>query len=360
MSLSDEEEDKWLKEMEAEEDDHALRLLKTWILPRTQGFFRAPSGHRLHVRAVLPPAGKDIKATVLFCHGLNAHVNNRVGAEGFYTRIASEGFALFAIDIVGHGYSEGTRALVEDWHRVFTDQESFLEMLMGVSDPKPNADTFDADISEYALARVRCLPIFVLGASMGGMIGMYMGLRLQRHERLCDNFRGVVMSAPALAVSLPSKTIRHLLRNLVVPCFKTWQMPTAFSSSSRVKTSWSVNLSDPEQKKMAEITFRDNALRFPGTGLGWREGMLWGTANAFSELYDQIDKDMQDVRYPFLVLHDPGDKVSFASGSKRLMELSKSDDKTFEAVDAGGLHFLPHASRDLYFSRTVSWMCQHL
>ncbi len=360
MPITEEEEDEWLQAIEEEDDDDALSLLETWKLPQTNGCFQAPSGHRLHIRAVLPPAGRSITAVLLYCHGLNSHVNGRSWAAGYYPRVASEGFALFAVDIMGHGYSEGVRGLVEDWDDVFDDLECFLEALMGVADPQPSAAEFDAGISAKVLAQVRRLPIFAIGTSMGGMIGMYMGLRLQNNENLRTKFKGVVMGCPALGVDLPPKAIQFLLRNLVVPLFKTSEMPAAVSSSSKAKPSWSFDLGVPSQKTIVEMEIRDCASRFPGKGLGWRKGMLWGTAGAFSSLYSHIEDDMQEVEYPFLVLHDLEDKVCFVSGSHRLMELSPSDDKTFEAVDAGGLHCLPMVIQDAYVSRMASWIRQHL
>eukprot|EP00913_Durusdinium_trenchii_P025735 g24151.t1 len=59
---------------------------------------------------------------------MNSHVNGGNWAGEFFPRVANEGFALFTVDIMGHGYSEGTRALIDDWHDVFADLEALTEV----------------------------------------------------------------------------------------------------------------------------------------------------------------------------------------------------------------------------------------
>jgi len=361
--MSSGEEDEWLQSIEEESDDEAAAHLKSWLLPQTQGFFEAPSGHRLHVRAVLPSgdaSARTVKASIMYCHGLNSHVNSRGWAGGFYPRLAQEGFAIFAVDIMGHGYSEGERALIEDWDVVFEDLEHFTEALMGVAEDPPEKEDFNAGVSDEVLKNLRRLPFFVVGTSLGGMISMYVGHRLDGNERLQGRFRGAVLGCPALLVDLPPKAVQVLLRNLVVPLFKTSAMPTFISKSSKGQLGSSFNLSDPTQKEMAEMEIRDCAKRLPGVGLGWHDQMKWGTAGAFSKIYAQIEEDMEDVDFPFLIIHDPEDSVTLFAGSEKLMALSPSEDKTLHAMHAGGLHCLPLVEQETYVSIMTSWMKQRL
>ena len=63
--------------------------------------------------------------------------------------------------------------------------------------------------------------------------------------------------------------------------------------------------------------------------LGWGQGMRWGTVLMFLDFAMAIDKSMHLVDYPFLILHDPGDKVCDIEGSRKLVAESKtaSEDK---------------------------------
>jgi len=267
-----------------------------------------------------------------------------------------KGFAVFGVDIAGHGYSEGVRNLVEDWNTVFTDWEEFVKALLGAAQPAPSRRDFCAGVSDQVLARLRRLPVFVVGVSMGGLVAMHVGLRMQQRKALCQRLQGVVLCCPALAVDLPPQPVQILLRNLVVPLCPMGIMPSCVSSSSKGKSSSLLDLTDPRQREIAEMDIRDCAGRFPGVGLGWGKGMRWATAGTFSEVYLGIEEDMRRVAYPLLVIHDPGDKICFFEGSQKLMELCASADKTLEAVDARGMHYLPMAMEDQFVSSITSWM----
>ena len=82
------------------------------------------------MRSVLPSESDEIRAVVIRCHGLNGHNNTRHSVAN-WERLAESGLAIFGIDVIGHGYSDGTRALVNDWNDVFDDFERFIEVLVG-------------------------------------------------------------------------------------------------------------------------------------------------------------------------------------------------------------------------------------
>lgn len=362
--MTPEEEVEWMHEIqEEEEDDAALAKLKSFLLPKTDAFFEAPSGNRLHLRTVLPAndsRAHQVKAVVLHCHGMNSHVNGGNWAGEFFPRVANEGFALFTVDIMGHGYSEGTRALIDDWHDVFADLEALTEAIFNMGDEPPGEEEFNAGVPPEVLQRLRQLPLFLHGLSMGGMICLHLGLRLQRHPRIQRIFRGVVFGSPALEVPMPPEAVSCLLRNFVVPCFSRYSMPAFLSSSSKVQYSHSYLLSDPKQKMFAEMEMRDDPERFPGVGLGWPRNMRWGTAGAFSKIFSTMDKDMTEVTFPFVVIHDPEDNVCLIEGSEKLMERSPSADKKLCRMETGGFHVITFVDQERYVGHQASWMKQHL
>lgn len=59
----------------------------------------------------------------------------------------------------------------------------------------------------------------------------------------------------------------------------------------------------------------------PG-GLGWGQGMRYGTAMMFIDFAPVIQQTMSEVTYPFVILHDPADKICGIDGSQRLIEKS--------------------------------------
>lgn len=364
MPWSIEQEEQLIKKLAEESDDEALTKLKAWLSPKTAGFYRsAKSGARLHTRTVLPPGDQaccTVQASIFYCHGLNAHVNGKHLVTDLLPRIAAKGFAVFAMDIIGHGYSEGERALVEDWNDVFDDLEGFATALL-CEERESNPKDVNFDLGSEALARIRKLPAFVIGESMGGMMSMYLALRMQKSALLAKKLHGVVLFCPALSVSLPPKLVRYVLRGLVVPLFKLREMPQGMSSSTQAPKSCIFNMDDPRQLEIVEQQERDCASRFPGIGCGWGKNMLWGTAGAFSDLFSHMEDDMAQVEFPFLVIHDPGDKVCYINGSERLLELSKSQDKKLESMNNGGFHALVFVDPELYVEKlAIPWMKERL
>merc|ERR1711963_1120558 len=111
-----------------------------------------------------------------------------------------------------------------------------------------------------------------------------------------------------------------LLKAVVVPFVGAREMPESLSPPSNPEDSW--------RKSDMEMFVMDDWHRFPGVGLGYKRPMKWATAMAFSSLFQGIEGDMREVRYPFLLIHDPKDKCCAFKGSQTLMELAASEDKS--------------------------------
>lgn len=113
----------------------------------------------------------EVKAVVIVVHGLGEH-------SGRYRNVVNtlvpQGYAIHALDHIGHGQSDGMRKYVDRF-------EDFISTL----------HTF----SGLVRAQYENQPVFLLGHSMGGLIATRYLLDYQ-HE-----FSGAVLSAPALKVT---------------------------------------------------------------------------------------------------------------------------------------------------------------
>jgi len=71
----------------------------------------------------------------------------------------------------------------------------------------------------------------------------------------------------------------------------------------------------------------------PG-GLGWGHNMKWGTGLMFVRMAEALKAEFESVRCPFLIIHDPYDKVANIKGSHQLLERSRTpaDQKTLVEV----------------------------
>lgn len=140
-------------------------------------------GLDLHAKAWLPEAGP--RAVIALAHGLGEHL----GRYGHVAeRLVTAGYAVYAMDHRGHGRSPGRRANIERFDHVVSDFSAFAGR---AARQHPGAD------------------LFLLGHSMGGAVAFAAALRLQ------ESLRGLILSAPALAVEdkLPAwqKSMARLL-----------------------------------------------------------------------------------------------------------------------------------------------------
>ena len=133
-----------------------------------EGFFKGVRDHRIFYQRWLPE--DETKAVLLVVHGLAEHSGRYMNLVHHFLPL---GYAVYAIDHLGHGRSEGTRVYVER----LTDYK----------------DTLVA-FRELIRDRQRDKPVFLVGHSMGGLIG---ALYLIEHQ---GELAGAVLSGPLVKI----------------------------------------------------------------------------------------------------------------------------------------------------------------
>ena len=119
---------------------------------------------------VLPP-----RAVLVIVHGLGAH-------SGIFKQLAEflcdRQITVYALDLRGHGRSEGQRGHINSWSEFRQDLNAFIQL---VSTKEPT------------------LPLYLLGQSLGGTISLDYALRYgnQRHK---NKLQGLILFSPALKV----------------------------------------------------------------------------------------------------------------------------------------------------------------
>jgi lysophospholipase len=154
----------------------------------SDGTVEGVGGLRLQFRVWEPPAPR---AAVVIVHGQGEHAGRYAPTAA---ALAQAGFASYALDLRGHGRSEGRRGHVRAFDHYLQDLDRFRTEVAGLA---------GADV-----------PLFLLGHSMGGLVA------LRYLQEFAHPFSGAVISAPWLAtvVHVPRwKTLLAPLLARVVP-----------------------------------------------------------------------------------------------------------------------------------------------
>ena len=131
-----------------------------------EGFFNGVRGHQIYYQCWLPET--EPKAVLLVVHGLAEHGGRYMNLVNHFLPL---GYAVYAIDHLGHGRSEGTRVYVERFTDFTETISSFREMIRSWQKGKP---------------------VFLVGHSMGGLIG---AIYLFSHQK---ELAGAILSGPAV------------------------------------------------------------------------------------------------------------------------------------------------------------------
>ena len=133
-----------------------------------EGNFKGVRDVNIYYQGWLPE--ENIKAVLLVVHGLGEHCGRYMNVVNHFVPL---GYAVYGLDHIGHGKSEGTREFVESFDD-FTDTLAIFYNM----------------IAEWQANK----PLFLLGHSMGGAIASYY---LLDHQA---DFKGAILSAPAVKV----------------------------------------------------------------------------------------------------------------------------------------------------------------
>ena len=133
-----------------------------------EGFFRAVRDANIYFQSWSPES--EPRAVLLIVHGLGEH-------SGRYENVVNHfiplGYAVYGIDHFGHGKSDGTRVYVKRFDDYTNTLKVYFDKVRGSQPDKP---------------------IFLVGHSMGGLIG---AVYLLDHQA---ELAGAVLSGPAVKI----------------------------------------------------------------------------------------------------------------------------------------------------------------
>jgi alpha-beta hydrolase superfamily lysophospholipase len=276
-------------------------------MDRQEGFFAGPRGQRLYRQAWLPRG--EVRAVLLIVHGLAEHSGRYMN---LVNRFVPKGYAVYGIDHLGHGRSEGQRLYVERFGDYTEPLRTCFETIRRGQPGRP---------------------VFLVGHSMGGLIG---ALHLLEHQ---DKLAGAVLSGPAIQApgDIPAALV-FVGRLLAVLLPRMGLVPLVAEGICRDPAVLEAYLADPLVCK-GKITARLGA------------EMLAAMAH--------IRREAGRLRLPLLIVQGGADRLVDPAGAKLLHDAAASADKRLIVYEGLYHEVFNEPERDRVLTDVETWLEAH-
>ncbi|MBN3958877.1 alpha/beta hydrolase [Nostoc sp. NMS8] len=212
------------------------------------------------------PEGK-VRAILAISHGLGAHSDRY---SNVIQHLIPKQYAVYALDLRGHGRSPGQRGYISAWSEFRDDLGAFLEL---IQTQNPGC------------------PVFILGHSLGGVIVLDYILRYPQQVSL---LQGVIAIAPTLG-KVGVSPIRILLGKMLSRVWPRFTLNTGIDISAGSR----------DQQVLAAFT-QDTLRHTRATAR---------LATEFFATVDWINAHAADWHLSLLILHGGADRVALPAGS---------------------------------------------
>jgi len=273
-----------------------------------EGNFKGVRNSNIYYQAWLPEG--NVKAVLLIVHGLGEHCGRYMNVVNHFVPL---GYAVYGLDHIGHGKSEGQREVVERFDDYTTTLTIYYNMVKGWQTTKP---------------------IFLLGHSMGGTIATYY---LLDHQA---DFQGAVISAPGIKVSdsiSPATITMGKILSVIAP--KAGVLALDVNSISR----------DPE----VVTAYVNDPLVFHGKTPA-------RLAAEFVKTMQHITAEVDKITLPFIVIQSGQDKIVDPAGAQMLYDKAGSKDKTIKIYEGLYHEVFNEPERARVLKDVETWLAAHI
>jgi len=266
------------------------------------GRFTGTGGVEIYWQAWRPA---EARAVVVIAHGAGEHSRRY---EHVARRLVDAGYAVYALDHRGHGLSKGRRALVDRMDRVIAD----VRTLVG-----------------RAAAENPGRPLFLLGHSMGGTIGIAFAARHQQ------DLAGLALSGPVAVLEAASPALRVIASVLstLTPGLGVFAVDASLVSR------------DPEVVR----AYREDPLVFHGK-------LPARTVAELAAAVGRFPAEVPTIRLPLLVMHGTKDALAPVAGATMVHERAASGDKTLKLYEGLYHEILNEPERQTVLDDLLSWL----
>lgn len=277
-------------------------------LKRDDGNFKGCRDSNIYYQCWLPDG--QPRAVLLVVHGIGEHSGRYMNVVNYLVPL---GYAIYAIDHVGHGKSDGAREYVERFEDYIDTLEIFFSMVRKWQPGKP---------------------VFMIGHSLGGLIGV---VYLLDHQA---GLAGAVISGPAVSVPQnvsPLTVAMGKLLSTIAP--KLGLIGLKADGVSR----------DPAVVR----AYVDDPLVYTG------KTPVRSAAEALKAM-QRVSAEARRITLPILILQGSEDKLVDPKGAQMLYDKVGSTDKTYKLYE--GLYHEVHnePEHDRVLGDVGAWLEAHL
>jgi acylglycerol lipase len=273
-----------------------------------EGNFKGVRNISIYYQAWLPE--RKVKAVLFIVHGLGEHGGRYGNVVDHFVPL---GYAVYALDHIGHGKSGGAREMVDR----FEDYTDTLTLFHGM-------------VKGWQAGK----PIFLLGHSMGGLLAAYYLLDNQ------DKFQGAVISAPAVKISKnisPAIIAMSKILSAIAPGAGVLQLDANLISH------------DPDVVK----TYVNDPLVFHSKtparlAAEMLKAMLRVTAEA------------EKITLPFITLQGGADQLIDPGGAQMLYTRAGSKDKAIKVYEGFYHEVFNEPERARVLKDVETWLAAHI
>jgi acylglycerol lipase len=256
-------------------------MIEKTLLIGNQGRFKSAGGADIYHQCWLPD-GRP-KAALLIVHGLAEHSGRY---ENIVNHFVPRGYAVYGLDHLGHGRSDGRRVYVDRFHDFLDPIKTYCDIIR-----KRQPD----------------IPMYLVGHSLGGLIG---AAYLLEHPH---GFCGAILSGPAVKIPENTALITILagkLLSVLIPRFGLLQLEA------------------------------DGVCRDPAVVEAYKEDPLVHSGKVTARLASEMLKTMRyvtakaaGIELPVLIVHGGEDRIVDPDSAQMLYDGIGSEDKTLKIYE---------------------------
>lgn len=268
--------------------------------------FAGHGGTQLYAQSWRPAGTAAPRGVVVLHHGLADHSTRYAGLA---EQLARAGYAVWALDMRGHGRSAGPRVVFDSIDIMLDDLDAFLALVR---------------------SRSAGAPIFLYGHSIGGLISTLYTIERQSQPALA----GLVVVSPGIALDAPPLQAAAIqLVNRLAPGLPLFPTPhELFSNQPAV---------------VAEMD-RDPLIHQPKAPAR--------TARTALDAIERVWAAPSRLTLPLLALHGADDHVTAPSGSRDLLARASSTDKTLRIYPGFPHDLLHEPNSSLVVADLLAWL----